>query len=270
MTRCAMKKPNSFSTEVREHLTGYLKVLVLFMAFFWTHWSAHAAPLTIATSNYPPFCFEDNGEQKGVALDLVKEAFSRMKMEVQITFYPFPRAVAMMKANQVDAIFPFSVKEDRETYTVYPQEKLVEDTQTLFVRTDSSIAFDGDLKKLSSFAFGRQRDASNGPIFTDAVRAGLIAKIDDALDQKHNVLKLVRGRFDIAIGPRLVVWFYAKESGNFSNIKELLPAVDAPLAAYLGFSKQRNLKALVVRLDATLRKMRQDGSYQAIVNRYAQ
>lgn len=240
------------------------------VVLFWLMGAARAAPFNIVTSNYPPFCYEEKGEQKGIAVEIVREAFARMKTEVSITFFPFPRAVNMLKSNQVDAIFPFAAKEDRASYTAFPSEKLVEDTQTLFVRVDSPIAFDGDLKKLRSYTFGRQRDASNGPLFTEAMHNGTIDHIDDAADQKQNILKLVHGRFDIAIGPRLVVLYYAKESGNISNIKELHPAVDKPLAAYLGFSKQRDLHAVMALFDETLKKMRQDGSTQAIVNRYTQ
>lgn len=232
------------------------------------HWCAVAAPFSIVTSNYPPFCFEDKGEQKGIAVDVVKEAFARMGMEVRIEFFPFPRAIARLKDGQVDAIFPFSIKEDRASYTLYPKEKLVEDTQTLFVRADSTITFGGDLKKMAPYTFGRQRDADNGPVFTDAMRSGIINQLDEAVDQRQNILKLVNGRFHIAIGPRLVVMHYARESGNQSAVKELYPAVDKPLAAYLGFSKQKGLEATAEHFDQTLRKMRQDGTYDRIVNRY--
>ncbi len=229
---------------------------------------AVAAPLHIVTSNYPPFCFEDKGEQKGIAVDVVKEAFARMGTEVHIEFFPFPRAIALLREGQADAIFPFSNKEDRASYTLYPKEKLVEDTQTLFVRADSSITFGGDLKKMEAYTFGRQRDADNGPVFTEAMRSGVITRIDEAVDQRQNILKLINGRFQIAIGPRLVVLHYAKESGNLGAIKELSPAVDKPLAVYLGFSKSKGLDAMAERFDQTLRKMRQDGSYERIVNRY--
>jgi polar amino acid transport system substrate-binding protein len=60
------------------------------------------------------------------------------------------------------------------------------------------------------------------------MRNGTIAKVEEAVDQRQNILKLVGGRFQIAIGPRLVMRFYAKESGNLSQIREFRPAVDAP------------------------------------------
>ncbi len=241
---------------------------VAWLALAAVPWSAMAAPFSIVTSNYPPFCFEDKGVQKGIAVDVVKEAFTRMNMEVQIAFFPFPRAIAMLKEGQADAIFPFSFQEDRASYTLYPHEKLVEDSQTLFVREDSSIVFNGDLKALQHYTFGRQRDAGNGPVFTEALRNGTITKVDEAVDQRQNILKLVGGRFQIAIGPRLVVLFYAKESGSLAQIRELRPAVDKPLAAYLGFAKNKNLESILERFDQTLHKMRQDGTYDRIVGRY--
>lgn len=230
---------------------------------------AGAAPFTVVTSNYPPYSFEENGAQKGIGVDVVKEAFARMQTEVRIEFFPFPRAIAMMQHGEADAIFPFSIRDDRIAYTLFPMEKLVEDTQTLFVRSDSAITFDGDLKKMGGYSFGRQRGAENGPLFAEAVRSGSITQIDEAVDQRQNILKLVGGRFQIVIGPRLVVLFYARETGSLGQIRELQPGVDKPLAAYLGFSKLKaGGAALVERFNATLRQMRQDGSYDRIVSRY--
>ena len=227
-----------------------------------------ATPFTVVTSNYPPFSFIDGDVQKGIGVDVLKEAFARMKVELKIEFLPFPRAIQAFESGSADGIFPFAIKDERIAYTLYPKEYLVADTSALFVRADSPITFDGNLGQLGDYTFGLQRDAFNGSAFSEAVNAGVIRKIEKTLDQRQVVLMLVQSRFDIAIGPSLVVRYYARETGNAKNIKELRPALEKPLPAYLGFSKQKDLAALMLRFDQTIAKMRRDGTYQRIMTQY--
>ena len=230
-------------------------------------WSA-AAPFKVLTSDYPPYSFVEGGVQKGMAIDVLKEVFARMNVPLSIEFVPFARAVKMFQRGEVDGIFPFSRRDDRLSYTLFPQEPLVADSHVLFVRADSNIRFTGNLSELAGYSFGRQREAFNGQVFTDAVEKGSIRNIQDVQDQRHVVLMLVASRFDIAVGPSKVVHYFAKETGNLEKIKELEPALGKPLPAFLGFSKSGEHTALSGRFDSTLLKMRRDGSYERIIDPY--
>ncbi len=229
---------------------------------------AAADPFKVVTSDYPPYSFTEGHTQKGMAIDVLKEAFARMKVELSIEFMPFPRAIQLFRTAEADGIFPFAVKEDRLAFTLYPKEPLIADTQSLFVRADSHIAFNGRLAPLGDYVFGKQRDAFNGQAFDDAVSAGQIRRIEETKDQRQVVLMLVASRFDIAVGPSLVVKYFAKQTGNATAIKELRPSLGSPLQAYLGLSKQKDFAALSERLDRTIAGMRQDGSYQRIISQY--
>lgn len=233
----------------------------------WMPWCV-AAPFEVVTSDYPPYSFMEGDAQKGIAVDVLKEAFARMKVELRVEFLPFPRAVQSFQRGRADGIFPFSVKEERLAYTLYSKEYVVADTPALFVRADSPITFGGHIGQLAQYVFGKQRDAFNGQVFADAVSQGVITKVEEAKDQRQVVMMLVASRFDIAVGPRIVVRYYAKETGNMHKLKELQPALEKPLPAYLGFSKHGDYTALAERFDQTLAQMHRDGSYQRIMDRY--
>ena len=79
--------------------------------------------------------------------------------------------------------------------------------------------------------------------------------------------KLVAGRFDIAIGPRLVVLHAARLAGKAEDIKLLYSGVTEGYA-YVAMSRARNREALLAEFDRVMRKMRQDGSYEKIVRAY--
>jgi polar amino acid transport system substrate-binding protein len=241
------------------HLVFYALILIAPHAI--------AAPLLLVTAYYPPFAYEENGQQKGIAVDLAKEAFARMHQEIRIEFVPFPRAISMVKSGEADAIFPFAISEEREKFVRYPSERLVSDPATLFVRADSTIVFDADISKLARYSFGKQRDAIVGPSFVEALKKRS-ARIDESIDQEQNILKLVAGRFDIALGPSLVVQYAAKRIGKADEIKVLYSGVSDG-AAYLAFTRQRDYSLLITQFEQTIRKMRRDGSYDHIFHAYA-
>lgn len=240
---------------------------LVFCLFYLIAPGAVAGSVTLVTAYYPPFAYEENGRQKGIAVDLLKEAFARMHQEMRIEFVPFPRAIAMVKNGEADAIFPFAISADREKFVRYPTEMLVSDPATLFVRADSTVVFDPDMSKLARYSFGKQRAAVTGLSFVEELRKNS-ARIDESIDQEQNILKLIAGRFDIALGPNLVVQYAAKRMGKSSEIKVLYPGISDG-TAYLAFSKQKDNRALIARFERTIRKMRHDGSYDDIFRAYA-
>jgi len=223
---------------------------------------AQPQPLLLVTANYPPFSYEEGGQQKGIAVELIREAFRRMQQPVTIEFVPFARALEMVKTGDADGVFPFAFSEERKVFASFSSEKLIIDPGSLFVRADSPIVFDGDYAKLAPYTIGMQRGTSHGPAFMQALTTYGI-KTDLAENQERNVAKLVAGRFDIAIGPRQVVLHAARLAGKSNDIKLLYSGVTEGYA-YLGMTRQRPHAATLQAFDRVLRGMRQDGSYERI------
>ncbi|HRE17750.1 MAG TPA: transporter substrate-binding domain-containing protein [Rhodocyclaceae bacterium] len=228
--------------------------------------AASAEPIVLVTANYPPFSYEEDGQQKGLAIELIKVAFQRMRQEVRIEFVPFARAVEMVKNGEADGVFPFAVSDERKMFATFSSEKLLTDPGSLFVRADSTLTFDGDYAKLAPYTIGMQRGTNHGPAFMQALTTYGI-KTDLAENQEKNVLKLVSGRFDIAVGPRLVVLHAARQAGKQSEIKLLYSGISEG-HAYLAVSKRRNREALIAEFDQAISKMRRDGSYDKILRAY--
>ena len=239
-------------------------------AFCFVSLQCAASTLLFVTIQYPPFSYELDGKQLGIAVELITVASARLHQEIKIEFVPFVRAMHMIQNGEADAIFPFAKNESRLAFAVYPTQSLIEQQPTLFVRKNSDISFDGDLHKLSHFTFGIERGANYGPEFAQAIKDGIILRTDGAEDQQHNLIKLVHGRFDIAVGPRAVVFYYAKMAGLLAEIKELQPAVGKEVIAYLAFSRIKNSQAIVDKYDDEFKKMRKDGTYDKIVRAYSE
>lgn len=252
------------------YLYNKLSLRLAFIAFLALPPVHAAAPLQLVTAALPPFSFEQAGVARGIAVDLVKEAFARLKVPVSISFLPMTRAQTMLANGTADAVFPLAFKEERLGYVNYPREKLVEDSISFFVRQNSAIRFDGDIGKLAQYSFDVERGAVYGPNFTAALLNGQIRKTDEAATQAQNVAKLVGKRFDIAVGPRLVMQYSADVAGHSNAVRELKPAVDLGLVAFLGFSRQKGHDGLIARYEKVMQEMRRDGTYDRILRTYTQ
>ncbi len=104
--------------------------------------------IELVTLQYPPYEYEEDGEVKGIAVDIITEGFTRLGYEVDITLYPWTRALNMVKNGDADGIFTAYKTEERLTFADYSNEILIQQSVSLFVTKGSNIQFDGDLNNV--------------------------------------------------------------------------------------------------------------------------
>jgi polar amino acid transport system substrate-binding protein len=243
--------------------------LVVVVLLFLFSGSCFAQSLEFVTLQYPPYEFEDNGELKGIALEIVENAFERMNKPISIRLLPWAKAVRHIKKGKADAIFTAFKNPDRESFADFSREVLVHQTVSLFVRADSNITFDGDLKKLSSSTFGVVRKVSYGKIFDDALKKKQIKQIVVSETGEENMQKLLEGRFDILVSNRFGALHILNQMDKIDEVRELKPELES-VPSYIAFSKKRNLSSLRDQFDAVLKEMKRDGTYNRIIESYIQ
>jgi len=229
--------------------------------------NTNSTALELVTLQYPPYEYLENGEVKGVAVNIVQEVFKRMKRPITITLYSWDQSLAMIQKGEADAIFTIFKTPERETYADYSHEVLMPQVVSLFVKSDANIVFDGDLNKLSRYTFGVVRTVSYGSIFDDAVKTGVIRSIETSETGEENMKKLLQGRFDILVSNRYGALDIVKKMKNMDHVKELTPAIQS-VSSYIAFSKKRDLTSLRDEYDIILRKMKDDGTYENIITSY--
>lgn len=226
-----------------------------------------AEPLEVVTLQYPPYQYEEAGKLKGFVASIVTEVFKRMKQPINIKVYPFANAIRMIEHGHADAIFTAAKNSEREAFADFPREVLIDQTMSLFVNTNSSLAFDGDLSKLRQYRFGVINGYRYGDVFDDAVQDGTLPNIDETNSPESNARKLVAGRIDLWMSNREQAQFTIRRLGLSATIKELKPAVQI-IPSYLAFSKERKLGHVREEFDRELRRMKGDGSYDRIIAEY--
>lgn len=151
--------------------------VIAITVMFWMCISAYARTHKVATLEYPPYEYEERGEAKGIAVDIIKEAFRRMGQPIEISFFSFSRALNNLKTGESDLIFTFYHKPEREAFALYSKETLVSQTVSLFVLEDSPIVFDGDWTKLADNTFG-VADFSYGKVFDAVKQSKALKKVE--------------------------------------------------------------------------------------------
>jgi len=229
--------------------------------------STNTTALELVTLQYPPYEFLEDGEVKGVAVEIVQEVFKRMSMPINIALYSWDRSLDMIKKGAADAIFTIFKNPERETFLDYSHEVLIPQVVSLFVTKDSNIVFDGDLNKLSMYTFGVVHKVSYGSIFDDAVKNGVIQSIETSETGEENMKKLLQGRCDILVSNRYGALDIVKRMNNMDQVKELTPAIQS-VPSYIAFSKKRCLTSLRDEYDIILKNMKDDGTYNKIITTY--
>jgi polar amino acid transport system substrate-binding protein len=227
--------------------------------------STNTTALELVTLQYPPYEYLEAGEVKGVAVEIVRKVFERMKRPITITVYPWDQSLDMIKKGEADAIFTIFKTPERETFLDYSHEVFMTQVVSFFVTSDSNILFEGDLHKLSMYTFGVVRTVSYGSTFDDAVKSGVIRNIEISETGEENMKKLLQGRFDILVSNRYGALDIVKKMNKRNQVKELTPALQS-VPSYIAFSKKRRLTSVRDEFDIILRNMKDDGTYDRIIS----
>lgn len=224
-------------------------------------------PLQVATGGFRPAAYIENGHFNGVICDILAEITHRTGIPFEIHILPWARALTEAQAGRIDAIFPTYYTPQREAIYAFPSEILITQPIGLFVRAESPIQVGPDLKGAVGHSIAIINRTSAGRHLDQAFESGLLSEPETAPDTASQVRILAAGRVELIAGYDQAIWAEAAQLGLKDQIRELSPVVEeAP--AYLAFTRARDLSAEIRAIDATLRSMKEDGSYQKILTRY--
>ena len=224
--------------------------------------NCYASKLQILTMENAPYSFTENGEVKGIGVELVREAFRRMKQPAQISISPWARAMERIQAGTVDGLFNVYRTPEREVFAEY-SELLQDETVVLFVEKNSSIQFNGDLAALRNYRFSAVRGYSYGRTYDKAVADKVLTNIQLITLAEQALRMLVTKRTDVVPSGRHVGKYYLYKLGLQDSVKELLPPLET-VPTYMIFPKKRGLSTIRQQFNAALKSMREDGTYDKI------
>jgi polar amino acid transport system substrate-binding protein len=230
-------------------------------------WAGDAAPLHLYTLDYPPYEYQEQGEAKGMAVDLVREAFRRLHRDVTVEVVPWPRALMMAKSGKVDGLFTVFRTAERQRYLDYCQEVLIEQTVVPFLRAGAASSPAGGIAGWSGLRVGLVNQISYGPYLDQMIHSGAFAKVEWSNNFAEALRKFGLARFDVLLASADVGRYYLRQQGIPGLARQLPQAIER-VPSYLAWAATRHLKEWCEPFDRTLAQMKKDGAYQAIVDRY--
>jgi len=244
-----------------------LAAMIIGLLLFSTQSTART--LELVTLQYPPYIYSEDGNIKGIAVQIIREGFRRMQQPIKIRLLPWSRAITQIQNGNADAIFTAYKNPEREKFADYSKGIVMPQIVSLFVLKDSSIAWEGEFKALTKYSIGVVRKVSYGKLFDQAVENHTLSNIQYAGTGEQNMEKLLKGRFDVLVSNKYGALNILKKMGKSNDVIELAPEIQS-VPSYIAFSKKRNLSALRDQFDIVLEQMKIDGTYARIISGYFQ
>ncbi|MTI05868.1 transporter substrate-binding domain-containing protein [Roseibium denhamense] len=226
-----------------------------------------AEPITLVTLEYPPYEYQDGDAVDGIVVRLLRRAFDELGQEIDIQVLPWKRAQLMAKQGTVDGIFTVFKTEERLTYLDYSSVVVMPQEVSVWALEDTDVPFDGTMESLKDMSIGLVLGVSYGQKTDDALRSGLLDRLDYAFDSAQNIKKLLAGRTDVVIMNRYGALYHLHLQNGYDRVQELTPVLSS-VPSYLGFSKKRQLAGLRDEFDRVFQKMIDSGEYERIIAQY--
>ncbi len=218
--------------------------------------------LQLYISEYPPFCFTENNESKGLAVDVVREIMNDLQVDFPIRSVPWKRALMNISGEQSAGLFTITrtVKRDPQFKWVGP---IAVSNLVFFARHDSEI-------KINDLADARQVGRVGTAQGYSAERyllgQGFKNLVSNAGSDKTNPTKLVKGYLDLWVSVDVVGYYLAaQERVKARELKIVYEISQQP--KYIAFSLATP-DELVMSWQSALDHMKADGRMGLIKQRW--
>lgn len=218
--------------------------------------------VTVGQGN-PPFMFQHADEAYGIYPILLKAVFKRMEIDVSVKTLPWKRALKVGELGEAAIGGIYKTAERQKIYDY--SAPLYTEHVLLYVRKEDVFAFN-TLSDLKGKMIGVLLGWSYGDTFDKAREAGTV-NVYEVPSDKKNFHKLIHGRLDGVIALELAGDLILAREGYHDRIV----ALETPVAVnetYLVFAKRSQRKRFLDRFNATLKAMRDDGTYDQVIQAY--
>ena len=215
------------------------------------------------TLNWPPYV-SPNLEKNGYSAEITRAAFKRAGYEMKLKFYPWNRAVAMVKSGEADCLLCVYFNKKRTKFFEFSEK--IDDVQLVFYKKKNRNISYSELVDLKNYRIGVIAGFAHTEEFDNA---NYLNK-DKAQNIEQSLYKLINDRVDLIIESKRII--QNSISTDFPDYIDQLEAVDPPLKIkplYNAFSKKiDNAIELREAFDKGLKAIKDDGTYDEILTKY--
>lgn len=257
------------------------KLLSYCFIIFFTAFKVEAStrPLLIIGEAHPPYeMLSKDGDVVGIDIDIAKHIFSKLGIKSEFLIIPWQRAQKMLENGDADAALSVSRNKERDNYLFFPKENMWLSEFVFFTRSDNKQAVEVGYQQAKSLALKIGIIAGNSyhhsfwqafP-YKDKAQTQLNKQLASGLNIALNFKKLHKRRFDLFPIDRKSGHYQVRKLGfenTITSYDNVLFSKGYPMA-FAKNSPYPELKLIASKFDDELRKMKQDGRYNEIVNKW--
>ncbi|HMA50141.1 MAG TPA: transporter substrate-binding domain-containing protein [Magnetospirillaceae bacterium] len=184
-----------------------------------------------------------------------------------VTFHtrPWARCFEEVRTGVADGLFAVYHTPERDKQFLFSKEPLYLNHEHVLVRRGESFDATRWRELLRGKRIGIVNGSYHGRYYEEAVARNLFGSIETVNSMDSLASMLMAGRIDAAFATTEQM---EEASTRIQAIESTEPAVDS-LPVYLAFTLKRDMRAARDQFDRGLRKMKEDGRYEALRKRFA-
>lgn len=227
-------------------------------------------PLIIGLEDYSPYEYvTEEGELAGIGYEIVREAICRMgyaESNYEFVVSPWSRIMEMGKKGDIDVILDAFYTEERTEQFEYSNEIYASDNYYFVALKHNNIMYDGDAFSESVKNIGIVRDYKYGKAIEERLKTyqGIIDEVSTA---DELVEGLLNGRYDVILTGDTQTKYYMKEHHKTEALSFLWKPLDTK-NTYIMYPRVNDHAGLIEAIDEQIKEIRNDGTYEKIINYY--
>lgn len=223
-----------------------------------------ADPLEIMTENLPPFNYEENGQIKGISVEIVREILQEVGHPDHIEVLPWARAYRIINHKDNCVLFSMSRRPEREKKFKWVGP-LVEQNYYFYKRQGSPITIDTLDQARNLKSIGVPRDF----MVHILLETKNFKNLDVSNHPVQDLKKLMLNRVDVVPMGELNLIPTLKEAGISPDQVERTGHIIYHSVLYIAFSPNIDDQIIQTWQEA-LDKLKANGTYQKIRDKYLQ
>lgn len=221
--------------------------------------------IKVSSDPWEPWVLGSEGKQAtgGLAVEVTRELFKRLNLDIEINIYPYERCIRQMKTGERDVLLMVKKTEEREKYMLFSDVALME-SQSIYYSSERMDGFEWQTwQDLNKYTVGGVRGSNYGDFDTAAKKHGISTELVSTENQ--NIKKLLAGRVDLIILNQSTANYYMSQNPESRGKLKAAEKSISESKFHFALSKNGKATAHFSGINMALRDMKADGTLDKLL-----
>jgi len=217
----------------------------------------------VTADHFPPWKIVTDKGIEGIDIELTRAVLKEIGVTPRFITCPWARCLEMLKDGKADFISGILKRTDREQYMVFLEPPYKDHSTKVFYRLAGSNDIE-TFEALAGLRIGTQLRTLYFPRFDEADKLDKQPVSKDEL----NFLKLVQGRLDVVVTTESQGDYHLARLGLTDKVVKSTYRYTDTNPVYFAVARNSPLMDKLPELNAAVKRLRGDGTFDAIIRQY--